>query len=356
VPPLRERREDIPLLVSAFIKEFSKEYDRPISGISLQAMDHLKTADWDGNVRELRNTIATAIILAETETFELSNVEAVEIGSNPSIISKSVEDFFQQNVLIACHLLGTTLRLDQVKRWIEEDIVDEAESYRRLIDQAHTEIKIGAFPQLDRKNKIQRLEEIVESGIAGISKLLDLEDFQTISIRGRTLDQCILDIYAIYKHEYGGDLVKVAKALGLSVDDLQEDIHRRRERRKDHDPPAECKLKPFPAKELNVFAEANIYEFLGYPTSRYRIAALDWEEKLRSLRIALCIFRDRLIKNDHGTICFGGMTLNEIEHGIYERTLYLYRDPRSIAKALGKDAKTVRRKITREFPSKHTLF
>ena len=50
VPPLRERREDIPMLVDAFIKEFSKEHDRAISGITPQAMNYLKNAAWDGNV------------------------------------------------------------------------------------------------------------------------------------------------------------------------------------------------------------------------------------------------------------------------------------------------------------------
>ena len=73
VPPLRERREDIPLLVSAFIKEFSKEHDRPISDITPQAMDYLKNAAWDGNIRELRNVIETAIILARTETLDLGD-------------------------------------------------------------------------------------------------------------------------------------------------------------------------------------------------------------------------------------------------------------------------------------------
>ena len=70
VPPLRERRADIPLLVSAFIKELSKEHDRPISGITSQAMDYLKNAAWDGNIRELRNAIETAIILARTDTLK----------------------------------------------------------------------------------------------------------------------------------------------------------------------------------------------------------------------------------------------------------------------------------------------
>lgn len=73
VPPLRERREDIPLLASAFIKEFSKEHERSISGITPQAMDYLKNAAWDGNIRELRNVIETAIILARTETLDLGD-------------------------------------------------------------------------------------------------------------------------------------------------------------------------------------------------------------------------------------------------------------------------------------------
>ncbi len=93
VPPLRERREDIPLLVSAFIKEFSKEHDRSISDITPQAMDYLKNAAWDGNIRELRNVIETAIILARTETLDLGDFSSdfqtsftdSEVVSNPDI-------------------------------------------------------------------------------------------------------------------------------------------------------------------------------------------------------------------------------------------------------------------------------
>ena len=93
VPPLRERREDIPLLVSAFIKEFSKEHERSISDITPQAMDYLKNAAWDGNIRELRNAIETAIILAQTETLDLADFSAEfqtsfadsEVASDPDI-------------------------------------------------------------------------------------------------------------------------------------------------------------------------------------------------------------------------------------------------------------------------------
>ena len=73
VPPLRERREDIPLLVDVFIKELSREHVKPISEITVKAMDYLKKQDWSGNIRELRNTIETAVILTTTESISIED-------------------------------------------------------------------------------------------------------------------------------------------------------------------------------------------------------------------------------------------------------------------------------------------
>ncbi|HSQ58883.1 MAG TPA: sigma-54 dependent transcriptional regulator [Acidobacteriota bacterium] len=65
VPPLRERREDIPLLVEAFLKEFNREHVRKVSGVTRGAMDRLMHHDWPGNVRELKNTIEEMVIFTE---------------------------------------------------------------------------------------------------------------------------------------------------------------------------------------------------------------------------------------------------------------------------------------------------
>ena len=73
IPPLRDRREDIPLFVSAFISELSREHDKPITGITPDALNYLQNADWRGNVRELRNAIETAIILASTDELQLKD-------------------------------------------------------------------------------------------------------------------------------------------------------------------------------------------------------------------------------------------------------------------------------------------
>jgi DNA-binding NtrC family response regulator len=64
MPPLRERPEDIPLLVRRFIKEFSSQHDRPFHGVSAEAMQILMTYPWPGNVRELRNLVESMVVLA----------------------------------------------------------------------------------------------------------------------------------------------------------------------------------------------------------------------------------------------------------------------------------------------------
>jgi DNA-binding NtrC family response regulator len=64
LPPLRERRSDIPLLVRTFIAEFAKAHDRAFKGITPEALQILVDADWPGNVRQLRNLIESMVVLA----------------------------------------------------------------------------------------------------------------------------------------------------------------------------------------------------------------------------------------------------------------------------------------------------
>ncbi|WP_324823439.1 sigma-54 interaction domain-containing protein [Sinanaerobacter sp. ZZT-01] len=61
IPPLRERREDIPLLVNSLIEKLSQKEGVPVQGISSRAMEYLKRYDWPGNVRELENILERAI-------------------------------------------------------------------------------------------------------------------------------------------------------------------------------------------------------------------------------------------------------------------------------------------------------
>jgi formate hydrogenlyase transcriptional activator len=72
VPPLRERIEDIPGLVWAFIDEFSKSFAKPIGSISKESLHDLQRYAWPGNVRELRNIIERAVIVASGSQLEVS--------------------------------------------------------------------------------------------------------------------------------------------------------------------------------------------------------------------------------------------------------------------------------------------
>ena len=80
LPPLRERREDIPLLVNAFLGQCSRENNKPVREMTPEALNVLMAYDWPGNVRELRNTIEQMVVLARAERLTLRDVPAAIRG------------------------------------------------------------------------------------------------------------------------------------------------------------------------------------------------------------------------------------------------------------------------------------
>jgi len=74
VPPLRDRREDIPLLVEHFIGKVARECHRDVRGVSAGALDVLTRYDWPGNVRELENVVHRAVVLARGPVVHLQDV------------------------------------------------------------------------------------------------------------------------------------------------------------------------------------------------------------------------------------------------------------------------------------------
>jgi two-component system response regulator AtoC len=90
LPPLRERREDIPLLINAFVQEFSRQNQKRITGLSAEAQAALQRYDWPGNIRELRATIERAVVLCRGERLGMRDLpERVqglpEPGAGPSL-------------------------------------------------------------------------------------------------------------------------------------------------------------------------------------------------------------------------------------------------------------------------------
>jgi len=90
LPPLRERREDIPLLIEHFLRIFSKEYNKQIKGITAQARDLLIGYDWPGNVRELRNNIESMVVLAGSDTLDVEDVPEDIRGQAESVKSTAL--------------------------------------------------------------------------------------------------------------------------------------------------------------------------------------------------------------------------------------------------------------------------
>jgi two-component system, NtrC family, response regulator AtoC len=74
LPPLRERREDIPFLVQHFVERLAKELQRPLSGVSSEAMSALLSYGWPGNVRELRNVLERGAVVAHGNEIRLADL------------------------------------------------------------------------------------------------------------------------------------------------------------------------------------------------------------------------------------------------------------------------------------------
>jgi DNA-binding NtrC family response regulator len=68
VPPLREHREDLPLLVQQFCRMLGEKHGRPAIVVSKEAMELLQKGDWKGNVRELKNVLESAIVMSRGDT------------------------------------------------------------------------------------------------------------------------------------------------------------------------------------------------------------------------------------------------------------------------------------------------
>jgi len=84
LPPLRERLQDIPLLVEYFVKKFSTRMKKPIDEIPVDVMNALKFHDWPGNIRELQNFIERAVVLSPESVLRLPLMDLKQMTKQPS--------------------------------------------------------------------------------------------------------------------------------------------------------------------------------------------------------------------------------------------------------------------------------
>jgi transcriptional regulator with GAF, ATPase, and Fis domain len=87
MPPLRERREDIPVLVEYFVDHCARKVGKNIQGITKESLDLLRSYPWPGNIRELQNVIERSVIMCETENFSVDKTWLAEqpLATEPKI-------------------------------------------------------------------------------------------------------------------------------------------------------------------------------------------------------------------------------------------------------------------------------
>lgn len=88
LPPLRERKEDVPMLAEHFILKYAKENGKTISGMSEKFIKHLMDYHWPGNIRELENTIQRAVILSTSEQLTPEALSAEVLNTAPRLVRK----------------------------------------------------------------------------------------------------------------------------------------------------------------------------------------------------------------------------------------------------------------------------
>jgi DNA-binding NtrC family response regulator len=132
IPPLRDRRDDIPYLTAAFIREFATKLDRSIKGITPAAERLLQTAPWPGNVRELRNVIERACILTDSRIVterEIGNAMSLVppgFGPRPSAIATFTEEEQADPALMS------TAQREQIKKVLHQVNGNKAAAAKQL--------------------------------------------------------------------------------------------------------------------------------------------------------------------------------------------------------------------------------
>jgi len=134
LPPLRERKSDIPLLVRHFSREFARLHDRPFHGIAAEAMQLLVEAPWPGNVRQLRNLVESMVVLAPEGEIRASD------------IPREIREAGARNLPVLVPGAGTAQTIQgQELQYIVQSLLDlrlQVEDLRRRLDDVPQRVEV----------------------------------------------------------------------------------------------------------------------------------------------------------------------------------------------------------------------
>lgn len=141
LPPLRERGEDIPLLVRYFVDSISSTNNRPVKEVSPEALDCLTSYRWPGNVRQLRNTLESVIVMSLKDQIELSDLPPQIAGHNDEPVSPQSPTTLrdQERATIA----ATLKKFDGKRKETSETLGISVRTLQRKIKEFNLEPSVG---------------------------------------------------------------------------------------------------------------------------------------------------------------------------------------------------------------------
>jgi DNA-binding NtrC family response regulator len=217
LPPLRERRADIPLLVDHFIREASREHDRPHIRIAPDALDILVRYDWPGNVREIKNLIESMVVLSPGSVVRPGDIppEIRDGSASRSLLPVPMASAVDAPRATAPELEFIFRTLLQLRMNVE-DLRREFEEYRRI----HPELAIResvplgiALPPFAlNRPAIRDIEEVTRPAEAD-----DTEDEHEVVVYrpGMTLQDLEKAAITAALKEVAGNRRKAAEMLGM---------------------------------------------------------------------------------------------------------------------------------------------
>ena len=131
IPPLRQRREDIPELVAFFLNHYCQANDRYVVHIQKQALEALQAYNWPGNVRELQNYVERAVVMAESDELSVDLLPAAVTGRGAPVIGKPLE--------VSGLDLDALTRV-VVERGIESATEEATDLHQQVVDRVEKEL------------------------------------------------------------------------------------------------------------------------------------------------------------------------------------------------------------------------
>ena len=398
VPPLRERIEDIPLLVAFFLgriekKRIEEESEgntkkrRQIYGVSQNVMKLFQAYDWPGNVRELENCLERAatnsqgdVILQRDLSLPLRRFSEAQ-GLDRSVpqvqFSETPEAPIYRNLLdlpvcVFCQMLvdgESHITGHQITEWWEK-FSDEGRSRahkaKHEIDNWLVEWHTSwlTFPKLS-----ERIQRVIDDAIFVLSKLREEEgskliaDVKPISITGKTLEGSLDAVVHEVVNRHGGNKEKAAKELGISIKHLKGRLSAAIED-DGNDTANSLSTSIQPSRSIELIPDNVIKNLLIEPIKLFVLEPFshsEWRDKARDDQIGIVYLNLNVLSErlggDHSYIYFGGVTLSRIKRNIHRRAPYIYANHAEAIEALDVDPRVFYGYWPKEkiFPDEHTL-